>query len=380
MISQAPTVTIYVRHSAGCKYEGDELTKRCDCRKWVRWTQAGVRHRLKTNTRSWAEAEIFKTDLINQLTGRTAASDDIPKAKNLRDAVEIFLTSKSVTGITDDVHGKYERELTRLSSFAEGHGVFTVAGLDPELLTRYAATWKRVYPSSQTRSSVRTRCRGFLRYCYEAGWLHRIPALPKITVDEAPTLPLTDDEYGRLLKAAEEFKAPPPPQVVRAVIQLMRWTGLSIRDALTLPTDRLTHSNGRDRIVTKRTKTGTHISVVLPNEVAQEVRSVAGKTHLFWDGKTDIVKSWTKYVFPPLFKAANITKGGNMMSHRLRDTFACDLLQRGVALESVSKLLGHTSIKTTERHYAAWVQERQDRLDAVVEASWNVKKQPHRAA
>ena len=45
-----------------------------------------------------------------------------------------------------------------------------------------------------------------------------------------------------------------------------------------------------------------------------------------------------------------------MMSHRLRDMFAVDLLQKGIPLEEVSKLLGHESIKTTERHYAKWIQ------------------------
>jgi hypothetical protein len=36
----------------------------------------------------------------------------------------------------------------------------------------------------------------------------------------------------------------------------------------------------------------------------------------------------------------------------------------------VSKLLGHKSISTTERHYAAWVKGRQDRLDSLVTATW----------
>jgi site-specific recombinase XerD len=34
-----------------------------------------------------------------------------------------------------------------------------------------------------------------------------------------------------------------------------------------------------------------------------------------------------------------------MLSHRLRDTFAVDLLEKGVPLEEVSKLLGHESIR-----------------------------------
>lgn len=44
------------------------------------------------------------------------------------------------------------------------------------------------------------------------------------------------------------------------------------------------------------------------------------------------------------------------------------LVRQGVLLEEVSKLLGHESIKTTERHYAKWVKGRQDRLDALVSA------------
>jgi integrase len=54
--------------------------------------------------------------------------------------------------------------------------------------------------------------------------------------------------------------------------------------------------------------------------------------------------------------------------HQLRDSFACGLLTKGVPLEEVSKLLGHESVKTTERHYAAWVQGRQERADALVMA------------
>jgi integrase len=59
-----------------------------------------------------------------------------------------------------------------------------------------------------------------------------------------------------------------------------------------------------------------------------------------------------------------------MLSHRLRDTFACDLLSKGTPMEEVSKLLGHTSIKTTEKHYAQWVKSRQDRADTFVMAAW----------
>jgi len=132
---------------------------------------------------------------------------------------------------------------------------------------------------------VRTRCRGFLRYCYEAQWLPRVPVLPKITVDEYPTLPLDADEYTRLLEAADKFKAPPPAAHVRALVLLMRWSGLSIRDALTLRTDRIVQVGDRYRVVTVRQKTGTDVSVVIPPAVAREILAVSGKDYVFWGGE-----------------------------------------------------------------------------------------------
>jgi len=41
----------------------------------------------------------------------------------------------------------------------------------------------------------------------------------------------------------------------------------------------------------------------------------------------------------------------NGHSHRFRDTFAVALLAKGVSLENVSVLLGHSSVKITEGHY-----------------------------
>jgi integrase/recombinase XerD len=95
--------------------------------------------------------------------------------------------------------------------------------------------------------------------------------------------------------------------------------------------------------------------------------------YVFWsgNGKRDTIsKKWANIYIAPVFEAAGIERNGNRVSHRFRDTFAVDLLQKGVPLEEVSKLLGHESIKTTEKSYAKWVKGRQDCLDALVSATW----------
>jgi len=50
--------------------------------------------------------------------------------------------------------------------------------------------------------------------------------------------------------------------------------------------------------------------------------------------------------------------------HRFRDTFSVGLLEKGEDLRTVQLLLGHTSIKTTEKHYAPYVESFQRILDA----------------
>jgi integrase len=52
--------------------------------------------------------------------------------------------------------------------------------------------------------------------------------------------------------------------------------------------------------------------------------------------------------------------------HRLRDTFAVRALLKGVSLEDVSRLLGHSSVKVTEAYYAKWVTARKRRLESTV--------------
>jgi len=52
------------------------------------------------------------------------------------------------------------------------------------------------------------------------------------------------------------------------------------------------------------------------------------------------------------FRRAGVT---DVSSHNLRKAFATRLLSRGAAITDVQNLLGHASVKTTEKAYAAFV-------------------------
>jgi integrase/recombinase XerD len=378
----APTITIFVRHSDDCKYKGDEFWKKCNCRKHLRWTQNGVQHRRKAGTRSWAEAENVKRDIEAQLSGRVS---DSPQTKALDEAIKTFIQDKTNQRVSKGVLGKYDRELERFNQFCLKHSVYSVQGINSELLTKFVATWEGLYDSTLTRSKVRERLRGFLRYCYQSEWLSRIPQVSKIKVDQAPTLPLNEKQFEKLLDSVYGTLEDKTTQTkVHALLQLMKNTGLAIRDALTLKREELIFDKPKKlyRVTTSRQKTGVHVSVPVPADVANELLEVlnGNPKYVFWSGnglQESIAKNFQKHL-KKVFEAAGLYTGDHMVSHRLRDTFAVNLLEKGVPLEEVSKLLGHESIKTTERSYAKWVKSRQDRLDSLVVGTWDKKQGTHR--
>src|SRR5579864_6318530 len=80
---------------------------------------------------------------------------------------------------------------------------------------------------------------------------------------------------------------------------------------------------------------------------------------------------------PPLQKSGKITKPDGTLKrchpHMFRDTFAVELLLSGVPIDQVSLLLGHSSVKITEKHYAPFVKARQEQLEGSVKLSWQAQ-------
>jgi hypothetical protein len=126
-----------------------------------------------------------------------------------------------------------------------------------------------------------------------------------------------------------------------------------------------------NRVFLYTQKTGVAVKTVLPKFVVSALAATPKVTDklFFWSGVgklESIVRSWQTRL-RRLFKLANISDGH---AHRFRDTFAVELLLAGVPIERVSVLLGHQSVRITEKHYAPWVRSRQEQLEADLERAW----------
>jgi len=159
----------------------------------------------------------------------------------------------------------------------------------------------------------------------------------------------------------------------------MRWSGLSILDATKLERDRLSkNETGDDQIFLYRAKTGVPVFVVIPADVADTLLALPNSSprYFFWSGNGDprsAAKAFQRSYWK-LFALANIQLPDGTLKrchpHMFRDTFAVELLLAGVPMDQVSLLLGHSSVKITERHYAPFCKARQQQLAAAVKLAW----------
>ena len=118
-------------------------------------------------------------------------------------------------------------------------------------------------------------------------------------------------------------------------------------------------------------KTGVAVNGVFPDFVIQELEKSpkSSEGHYFWTGKSTLhsaIGKWQRRL-KRLFDLAGLEKGH---AHRFRDTFAVELLLGGTPVDRVSVLLGHSSIRITEKHYNPWVRSRQEQLESDLQIAW----------
>jgi predicted ABC-type ATPase len=143
----------------------------------------------------------------------------------------------------------------------------------------------------------------------------------------------------------------------------MRHSGLRIGDTIALKRDRMKGN----KLFLYTQKTGTAVYVPLPPAVVEALGKLEGDSEYFFSSgraKPQTARAnWSRYL-DTVFELAKVK---DAHSHRFRDTFPVSLLENGVSLENLSVLLGHSSVRITERHYKPWVKTLQRKLEFAFE-------------
>jgi len=302
-----------------------------------------------------------------------AAADD-PKIDEVRislaDASEKFLTDAEARQLSEATIYKYTLLFKRLKEFAQSRGIKFLDELDVDTLGAFRSSWK-LGPLASLK--YLERLRSFFKFAQDRKWIADSPVrglkAPKVT--PRPTMPFTREEMIRILAALDLYSkraGARNSQRLRAFVLLLRYSGMRIGDAVHCSVDRLVGN----RLFLYTQKTGVPVQCVLPDFVVREIEAApkSSERFFFWSGQSKLhtaVGVWQQSL-QTLFSLAAVRAGH---AHRFRDTFAVELLLSGVPIERVSILLGHRSIRVTERHYAPWTRSRQEQLEADLAKAWS---------
>jgi integrase/recombinase XerD len=321
---------------------------------WIEGTLEGKFLRRSLKTRSWTRATV----LLRELEDGGAA-----QKITITQATDSFLADAKARKLRPPSLYKYELLFRQLQEYAEKEGLRYLAELDIETVRRFRASWTNRNFAARVKTE---NLRSLFRFCVESNWLKTNPAkdLKSPQTTDSPTMPFTEGEMDAILKACGEY-AGKNASLLRALVLLLRYSGLRIRDAVTLARDRI-HG---DTLFLYTQKTGVPVRIPLPPECTSALEQIPKGQYFFWTGeglpKTRVANFQT--MLAKVFDEAKILNGH---AHRFRDTFATSLLLAGVPMERVSILLGHKSIRVTERHYSAWSAARQEQIESDVRRTW----------
>jgi integrase/recombinase XerD len=412
-----PEVEVIVyRHRSTCKFTAEDKLGQCKCRKhlYVRST----RQRISAKTRSWETARQRAQEWADAhdpalIKRREEEAREAAIHKTVEDAFDEFIAVKESASANPEgfsaTRSKYTTIKKQLVDFLaqrnsgrkEAERILYTHQITPELLNQWMATWKtKTYWSKAKR---RDNVVAFFDFALDQNWIKATVAkdrgnparkMAKIAGRKSssiPTLPFTPKQFAAVLAAtlhyADSLETVNKAEIrnkgqrLHALVNLMRWSGLAITDAVTLDRSRL---DGNDRLELYRTKTENAVTVLLPPHVARELRNVppgpeAHPEYFFWSGKgqrNKAASTWQKalrrlwkLVTPPLDLRDRRGKRIRPKSHMFRNTFAVELLKKGVSLNHIAMLLADTP-EIVKEHYYPWVPELQQLLEDEVRKTW----------
>src|SRR5581483_9452626 len=261
---------LYRRHRLICGHRSERY-RRCQCPIYVEGSLGGEQVRRSLDLTSWEAASdlIAKWNAAGQIGAVKVEVPTIAEAvaKHIADAQARNLQPESVKKIRDVI----ER---RFLAYCQRKGYGLLRHLDVDAVREFRNELVKEYSPNSARKRLEY-VQAFMRFCHHSGWIPVNPA-------RAVKPPLPDDteietfephEIERMLAAAVKFTARGKfrdgnRKRIKAMILLLRYSGIRISDAAVLPREKLQG----DKLSVRTIKTGSIVWCPLPQKAIDALK------------------------------------------------------------------------------------------------------------
>ena len=226
---------------------------------------------------------------VGRATARQADGEPKEESRStpvtIKEACEQFERDASARKLRDKTIYKYKLLFRQLQAFSVGKGYRYVKEMSTTSLRDFRATWK---DGNLAALKKLERLRTFFRFVESNKWITENPAAaiqsPKVRA--RPTMPFTQEYMSKIIAACEIYPGenktpmPMPGRRLRALVLMLRYSGMRISDAVGCEVNRL----NKGKLLLYTQKTGVPVYLPLPAFVVEALRSIPHASQRYFFG------------------------------------------------------------------------------------------------
>ena len=312
-----------------------------------------VLNEFKSTIKRKYESWISKGEVVTASKIKNSIMSLDENSKQLIELCDLFIADyeklTASRGYGQESLFRYQLTRTRLQEFLKDEykaNDIPLADINKRMLDKlylWLITEKKL--ANNTATKFIHRCSSIYRVAYDNGWVKANPFKSvKLHLDKVDRGYLTQQELARMMQ--KEF-ATERLELVRDIFAFSCYTGFAYIDVTRLTKDMLEErGDGTIWVCTHRQKTKVPVNIRLldiPKMIIDKYAGQAKGDKLLPVPSNQKMNDYLKEI------AAICGIDKPISYHVARHTFATQIcLSNGVPMESVSKMLGHTNIKTTQ--------------------------------
>lgn len=300
-----------------------------------------MEQRLADTALTAEEREQVIHQVVESLSGYSVMKESVCLKQDMenRELLDNYLSCLYVSGKAERTIDQYKRQLIRLSN-ALGKKYTEMSVYDIRL---YLVREKERGVSNRSLENTRAYISSFFQWGFREGLFAKNPCfnISPIKYTEAVKKPFSDIEVDALRGACQTDKE-------RAILEFLISSGIRVSELSSL---NVRDIDGQTLSVHIRHGKGDRERVTYLTEVAYkyimnyvENREETGEALFYNNQHQRLNAGGVRYILHNIAERAKVT---NVHPHRFRRTFATKLAVRGMDIQEIKTLLGHSNLNTT---------------------------------
>lgn len=260
--------------------------------------------------------------------------------------VRKFIATKRLEGKSERTLRRYQPELEKLVYFLDKK-LYEVSPYDLRLYLSLYKEQRKI--SNRTLENMRKTISTFFGWLHDEGLIGQNPAraVKQIKYDKIVRKPFTPVERERLKNACCQLRD-------LALSEFLYASGLRVSEVISLDRNSIDFVTREATVIGKGGKERRfYLSEVCAEYLRQYLNSRCDDNAALFVGTKSpyrrLTKEGVEYIVKDLGKKAGVS---NVHPHRFRRTLATDLVRKGVPIQDVAQILGHSDLRTTQVYVA----------------------------